>query len=336
MRRIILVPVVLSVAAIAVVAATRAFVEEATPPQKPAMLSVPPEGVSTEGASPSVRFLAASGTPIAAGEETSETAVVSFPDGSSVSVIVGWIRPRPPPLHPLERLSDGYSKLVQLAHAGDGAAARTLHRELSKCQRAHIDERSLNSAIDRLRRQRSLQLGSNLHARSVGPGEDLEVIAESDLRGPYRYCEGITIEQRMEAAEWARRAAAAGDYLGLQDWARSLGNTEAALQAWQSAWDRGYMSALPPLARLYASGALSSTGHEPDHVRAYAYKYINFKLMEAKYGVEPMAGQINMLASVESSLNHTGSFLTPLQTQQAIKIAKHLLETNQYCCRGSW
>ena len=135
------------------------------------------------------------------------------------------------------------------------------------------------------------------------------VISEySALRGPYEFCRGITPEQKAELPTWTERAAEAGDAFGLTSWARSLGETEAGLAAWEKAWRHGIRGALAELATLYERGVADG---QPDYVRAYAFRLISLKLHEAWYGERPSTMQRNDVDSMERSLRHTSGFLTP-------------------------
>jgi hypothetical protein len=75
---------------------------------------------------------------------------------------------------------------------------------------------------------------------------------------------------------------------------------------------------------------------EPDLVRAYAFRLINFKLHEAWYGEKTLGWPREDLAAKAEELSRTGGFLTPQEEAQAVQLARRLLEQNRNCCSGVW
>lgn len=262
---------------------------------------------------------------------------VRFPDGTLVSVRMREVHPDPPPVDVSESLTSNYAKLRSLAESGNAAAARTLSRELQRCRRAYSDEASLNAAINRLRATRVvIYPNGSRPSVELRPGDDVATFVERELESPYEHCEGITNEQKAEAAQWARVAADGGDYLGFQDWATELGWTQAGFDAWENVWERGYKAALTPLAMMYRKGIPTSAGGQPDYVRAYAYSFVGFKLREAAYAGSASQAHRGRLVAMEDSLRHWSSYLTPQQTDEAVSLAKQILTENHNCCAGSW
>lgn len=115
-----------------------------------------------------------------------------------------------------------------------------------------------------------------------------------------------------------------------------LGETQEGFEIWDALWRQGNSGALPALGIWYAKGIPESTGGRPDYVSAYAYKLIYFKLTEAavRNSVSPLRS--HMLTSLEDSLRHTGGFLNPAQLEEAVALARVLLENNANCCADQW
>lgn len=258
---------------------------------------------------------------------------IAFPDGTTIHVtlkpvVVPWSGVQMP-----ERLADAYADLKQRAEGGDAPAARTLYQWLSRCDRAFEDEASFNAAVERLHTERVLMSPNASGPRRLPAGADVAEWERLELRQPYEFCKGITAGQKAEAGSWLQLAARAGDYIALQRWAQSLGDTPEGLAALEDLWNRGFSSVLSALAIRNSRGILSAA---PDHVRAYAYSFINFKLLEAAYEGSSSPTRRMMLMAVEDSLRYRGGLLTPQETQRAIELAAQLLAENPNCCTGSW
>jgi len=156
--------------------------------------------------------------------------------------------------------------------------------------------------------------------------------SESEL---FEFCRGIDSTQLAQASMWRQMAIDGGYYWAWQDWARSLRGTPQELEAWNVLWERGYSSALQVLAMRYSQGI---AGSPPDYVRAYAYKLIESGLMQAAFKElpSPTPTQQYMLVTVDESLRHKGSYLTPAETETAVALAIELLRNNRNCCIGKW
>ncbi|MGH8237022.1 MAG: hypothetical protein ACREXP_08370 [Steroidobacteraceae bacterium] len=229
---------------------------------------------------------------------------------------------------------DRYAELARMAQQGDGAAARSLHKWLKICQRAHGDEASLQSAIARLHTDRVVASADPTRPPMVLPiGADAKEFERLELRRPYEFCSGITAQQKDEAARWLDVAVQAGDFQAVQEYAVQLGATPEALKIWETLWqEQGFRGSLSPLAIKYSQGV---AGGQPDYVRAYAYKLIEVKLLEAVYQDSASPNHRSMLGAMQESLRYTGGFLDPQQTVAAEALAKQLLAENPNCCSGS-
>ena len=144
---------------------------------------------------------------------------------------------------------------------------------------------------------------------------------------------GISAAQKDEALHWLELAAKAGDLLIVAEYAAELGDTPEALNIWETLWqNQGYSGSLSPLAIKYRKGVVTG---EPDYVRAYAYQFIELKLLQAAYESSASPHRASLLGAVEDSLRYTGGFLNPQQTAAAEALAKQLLAENPNCCSGS-
>jgi hypothetical protein len=264
--------------------------------------------------------------------------LISFSDGATQTV---QLRPLPPVgarvTGPKDRLVNYYADLRRRAEGGEGAAAFRLYQELTRCKRAYGDEQSLKTAIDRLYRERLVAFpDSGIQPIRLRPNADLGEFERQELRRPYEFCLGISDEQKQQASIWLQQGVEAGDHWAMQARAMELGETQEGFEIWDALWRKGNSGALPALSIWYAKGIPESTGGRPDYVSAYAYKLIYFKLTEAavRNSVSPLRSP--MLTSLEDSLGHTGGFLNPAQLEEAVALARVLLENNANCCAGQW
>jgi hypothetical protein len=259
---------------------------------------------------------------------------ITFEDGTTIPVELRPIRLAPAPFPVPARLADRYAELVRMAQQGDGAAARSLHKWLGVCQRAYGDETSLHNAIARLHADRVVISPDATRPPIVLPvGADVKEFEKLELRRPYEFCSGITAQQKAEAPRWLDVAVQAGDFQAVQEYAVQLGDTAEALKIWDTLWqEQGFRGSLSPLAIRYSNGV---AGGPPDYVRAYAYKLIELKLLEAAYQDSASPNSRNMLGAMQESLRYTGGFLDPQQTAAATALAKQLLAENPNCCSGS-
>lgn len=261
---------------------------------------------------------------------------VVFPNGVSVSV---QLRGVPSPGVPISgsraRLTDFYDQLAGRALAGEAAAAHELARQLQKCKGAYSDEASLNAAIMSLREQGFVTYADGRTSIKFQHDVGIERIEESELRRPFEFCRGIGSAQLEDAEKWQQMAMEAGYYWAWQDWARNLRGTPQELEAWNSLWLRGHASVLQALTIRYREGV---AGSPPDYIRAYAYRLIEFGLMQAAFSQlpSPTPTQQMMLVTVEDTVRYAGSFLTPGETETAVALAVELLRNNQNCCIGRW
>lgn len=226
----------------------------------------------------------------------------AFPNGVNIPV---RLRNVPHPGAPVSgntaRLIDFYDQLAERARAGEARAAYELSRQLQRCKEA---------------------------LAKVGPRDP-----ESGQEELLEFCSGIDAARLEEAPMWRQLAVDAGYYWAWQDWARGLRGTPKELEAWNTLWERGYFTALQGLQIAHTKGV---AGSPPDYVSAYAYKLIEFHVMQAALKDSLSPTYRNWLIAVEESLRHSGSYLTPAETEAAIALAVELLMNNPKCCIGRW
>jgi len=233
---------------------------------------------------------------------------VGFPDGTNVPV---QLRNMPFPGVRISgtptTLSDFYQQLAPRARAGDAAAAHELARKLKQCKDTLTSDALLASGGEQPR-----------------PGSQM-----------LEFCSGVDSRLLDEEDMWRQIALDAGYYWALQDLARDLRGTLQEVEIWEALWERGHASALQVLKIRHSQGV---AGSPPDYVRAYAYKLIEFGLMQAAFTElpSPTPTQQMMLVTVEDSLRQAGSYLSPGETATAVALAVELLRNNRNCCIGKW
>jgi hypothetical protein len=241
-----------------------------------------------------------------------------FPDGTSTPVRLRRADVEPPPIDfsraPLEQLD----VLRELAAGGHGAAARMLHSALRTCSLRRSTGLTLEESLQRVR------------DRPLPTGMPLEQATR--LEEGYRACFALSAEQLDEAPRWAEQAARAGDVLGTRDWAIELGETAAALAAWESMWERGMATALQGLVRLYDRPIPGRDADTPDPVRAHAFALIDFALREARVGTPANAFERRMLLMYGEALQNRAWALNPQQHREAVTLARELVRQNAACC----
>jgi len=208
-----------------------------------------------------------------------------------------------PPYMPTEHFLEQYEALVSRARAGDAAAARMIFRALRSCQRSRE---------------------ASVRDKTADPIDD----------SVSTYCEGVDDEYFRDISSWAKMASDGGDPLGRQDWAfelQQLGRGEESVKQLQAVWQDGHIGVLQALAIAYRKG-LASNG-VPDHLNAYTYFYIRYKLAEAVGGDTP--SQQGRLAAMEKARQELGSFLNPNEQELAEAEAMRLLRENTACCLGT-
>lgn len=258
-----------------------------------------------------------------------QSITIKFSDGLDVA-IVGRPLPRSSILRP-KQLKDIYAQLVELAKSGDSSAAYGLSRWLNECRYAHSTQAELDGAIARL-----LEEGLVTYPVSAPPPRSMatnDPNAEAALVQTFRFCDGITAEQRAGASAWLELGTGRGDLLALRARAQQLSPTqEEFFRSHLALWEQhGDMSALPALAAMYMRGI---SGAPQDYVRAYAYQLIQFKLNEYAYRDSVFPSHRAALQSMESSLAAIASYLTPDQTSKAVALAAQLVRQNPNCCVG--
>ncbi len=250
------------------------------------------------------------------------------------------VRPyRLPSIARPERLADVYGALRTMAEAGDASAAYGLHRWLGECQFAFADAKSLDQAVDKLRKEGVMTFPAssdlaNSSRRPVRRGENAAA-AETAMTQVYAFCEGITPEQKQEAPSWLEKAASSGELYALRaqadEWLKN-GDRTRFTTAYEELWAKhGYSGSLSPLAVMYRRGV---AGGDPDYVRSYAYQLTELRLVQAVYGASEFPSHRNMLMGIENALSNTASYLTPQQTADAVRMSDRWLRTNPRCCIG--
>lgn len=274
--------------------------------------------------------------------QTTKEVQISFPDGATVAVKLQSGLPARVHLdEPVHRLTDVYAEFRRRAEAGEAVAATFLHSQLEYCKRAYKDEASLKQALEQFRRDKAVILpipdipGMNLSVEKRRLRADTpEKVAEFEevyFKQPYEYCKGISDEQTREAQTWLRMAADQGEFWALQETAALLGNSPEGVAIWESLWKQGNSGAVQPLAIFHQRGV---GGGPPDYVRAYAYTFLHFKLLEAAYQNPPTQIPSGMLQAAEDVMRYSDGFLNPQQQEAAVQLARQLLLENRNCCNG--
>jgi hypothetical protein len=207
-----------------------------------------------------------------------------------------------------------------------------LHQLLERCKQSYGDEESLHRAVDALRRDGVLALPNDPNPpRTITDRAAIPRVERAALVGPYEFCKGTTEDQKNESDDWLNAAIEQKDYWSLQEMAVKLGTSADGVAAWESLWKQGYFSALPALSLLYQQGV---DGGAPDYVRAFAYNYVQFKLVEAAYESGRSNVTLPHVVAVEDTVRRSTGNLTPQQTEDAIRLAEQLLRETFTCCAG--
>lgn len=257
---------------------------------------------------------------------------ITFPNGSTFSVRFHEL----PPLFSFQgakgRLSEFYSGLRSLAESGDAPASFALHHLLEQCRASYPDESSLNNAINTLRTDGVLKWPNDTRPSvRISDRTQIPEIERVALREPHEFCSGTTATQIAESDMWLRNAADAGEFWSRQERAVNLGNTPEAIEEWKSLWKDGHYAALPALSIYLQKGVY---GGEPDYLNAYAYNYIQYKLIEAAYRTGNAGVDLTEVIEVEATVRRSAGFLTPEQNEAALKLAENLMRESPNCCSG--
>lgn len=263
-------------------------------------------------------------------QSAQRTSTLDFGDGERISV---RFKPRPAVS---ERkgatLLEVYAALRAAAEDGDGDAAFQLHRELGDCKRAYSNEADLAAAIELLQQTHQIKYADMSTPKPLvsDPSTDYEKLARDVLRKPYEYCKGITDEQKGEANRFLIKAANAGHSLALTEYARSLGDSPAAIPVWNRAWLQGDIWALGGLSKHLREPSPVG-GKAPEPVLAHAYLLLHVRLIELVHGRET-GPQPRMIVVLNDVLKRSSLALNPNDHETAVAMAKTLLSSNTNCC----
>ena len=260
---------------------------------------------------------------------------IEFPNGTKVDVQMKTWQPDPPPFTGWKKLVNAYDALVKEAEAGSPAAARELYRELKNCEEAHTDEASFQSALEYLKKERIQLYPTGERSKKPLHGDDL-VHAEEMMRERFIRCEGITPEHQENKIQWAEMAAHGGDFLSMRTMAREHGFTPEGLYWYEQGWLAGHASAADAMSIWFRNGAADPENQQPDHLRSYAYLYVNYKIYAAALARSSSPNSMNRIVSMENVVRGLGSYLSPKEQEQAEALAAQLLKENTNCCLGGW
>ena len=261
-----------------------------------------------------------------------ETIAIAFPDGESVQIKIR----SSPEWRIVDKdeapLAELYSQLRQEALAGDASAAFLLSTALNGCDFAYPDEVSMNEAIDHLRRTGELRAPGTAEPTPIRPGSDISQVEEDLFRRPFRFCRGISLEQRAESTTWLKMAAEQGHPGAAIAYARKLGRSNEAVRMYEIAWRDGKYDAAGQLAKLYEQG--KGTERAPDAVKALAYYYLYNKitLHRLQGATTPIRSRGYELE--RQDLDSRMASAAPEVRDAAMRLAKQLLRENPNCCYG--
>jgi TPR repeat protein len=230
------------------------------------------------------------------------------------------------------RLADEMKSLIDAAAAGDRRAAFDLATGLRACARAYRRPDELEAAISMLRTQRKLKTADMSAPLDVISNAETELLVQRELVEPFEYCRGVERNTISRADEWLRRSAKAGYPAAVQALLPELDNSDESIALLESAWRDGRTWALEPLALRYSEGV---AGRAPDLIRAYAYRLLHVRLLEAMTAAPPGPVATKVLTQARADLDALGRQLKPAQLSASTELAEELLTRNSRCCTPS-
>lgn len=257
---------------------------------------------------------------------------ISFPDGTEVVVNFRSAPKMPSSLPTI--LAEAYDSLVSVAEAGDKTAALTLFKGLSICDTfIYETPEQLDQAIQDLWQTHTYKLKSRDGTiESYGAGT---FNVEDELRNVFRFCDGITSEQKSNAVKWLRQAANLGHARAAQDLVMGwIGNTVEGRKYLRKSFEAGWYNSGAILADYLDGGINHLPGIEQriddihqDRVHAYAYRYLFTKLLEADSAIDVRATELMK----EQLTNHENS-MSPHEVSVGLKKAKEIMLKYSECC----
>lgn len=255
-------------------------------------------------------------------------------DDDELPLQIEW-RPRRATLK--EEYPDSYAELRALAEAGDGEAARRLHRLLWECGSApppQSDE-EIEATIAEARQTYILPTYRNGKRKPV----DFNPIRDSFDANVDRYvqkakkCREISMAQRAEAQQWLDQAVLRGEAGHSLDHVLASYHRDDALKMAQDVWNSG-----DPMALQYFSGQYGEDyrlGRDPEGlIKQYAYTLAFFELLarsdEITHPDEYANGSWTMLRNEFEEIFE--SRLHRHEVRQAKDLARDIIRDNPNCC----
>ena len=257
---------------------------------------------------------------------------ISFSDNDPVRIT--W---RQPPFlgYKLEPEDRGYKSLSARAEAGDEIAAYLLSELMNRCSTAFETQEEMEAAIDWLQQTQTIVYPDSVQEIGIANPEKHIPVAIQHIRALFETCSGITAEQKSESGIWLQRSADVGFLPALMELAYKEENHETAIRLFTQAWEIGDSEALKGLSERYYANWQS--GVEPnDKVRAYASLYLYTRISEAGMGPGTGHGEIaaRQLARIQETLDRATTDMLSHELDEAIEIARSMIESNSHCCFG--
>lgn len=257
-------------------------------------------------------------------------AVIEFSDDNPIKIT--WRR-RDGPRTPIERNEWGYESLKARAESGDEFAAYYLSTLINQCGQAFESQEQMNTAIDRLEQTHTIVFpDSDREVHVSNPERDIPLLIQG-VRKLFDTCYGITAEQKLEASTWLQRSAEGGHIPAITELAFKEEDHEIAIRQFTLVWDDGEAGALEALSQRYYANY--EGGAQPtDKIRAYATLYLYTRIIEAGMGPGTGHGEIagRQVGRIQKVLDRATSEMLPHEIDEAIKMARAMIEENDNCC----
>ena len=260
--------------------------------------------------------------------------VIQFDNGRQIAVELKNRTGQPFYFEPTEKFVDMYVALEQAALSGEATAATQLYMHLKACSTVPETEEAMSQVLLRISEDGLMPNRKGDGLEPTPEGFDYEVYAQR-LDKAFRFCEGISAEQRQDYKAWAEMAAYSGDYFGIRFLTEELGPGPESYKLWKIAWSQGHINAATASIIHFRHGYWDQSTGQPDYVQTYAWQLIRNKVYDAAYGFasRPIPQRSEAMAA---ALDATAGYLTPHQQREAENLAADLLEANPNCCIGSW
>lgn len=229
---------------------------------------------------------------------------------------------------------DDFTRLRELVDGGDSSAAMDLYEIVRFCSTAYVSEEELDRAVELAYQTRRIHLPDTQSSMRVAEVDDIEAVIDSELREPFKYCDGIDIYERSNAGDWLETAASLGNSLASIELGRSIADTDydKSLAYLHKAWQQGNTDALPFLAKLY--GTSYQSGEFPENkIKAYSIYYaFNYILQEGSQGHGEIFGR--WAAEQRRNLELVEDTLYEHEIEEGRRAARDLIISNENCCYG--